>query len=184
MTSSTDLALPLGTLPYNAYLQIADHPGECTDSKHTDWIEVLQYKHVINQKIAASFSASGAPTSGQADHSYFYVCKEIDKTSPKLALSLLNGAAIDEAVLEVCTQTGEKTTFMAVKLNKLVVADIQTLAMSVPATDGALPVSKPVEWVGLAYGQIEWTYTELDHETGAIKGDIVAHWNRKENTGG
>ena len=182
--SSDDFTLPVGVLPYDAYLHIPDHPGECSDSKHTEWIEVKQYRHDIDQKIAASYSASGAPTSGQADHSFFWFCKEIDKTTPKLLLSMLNGKAIPEAKLEICAQTGDKQTFLAVTMKNLVVAAVRTLAIPVPEPGESLQISKPCEWVGLAYAQIEWVYTVLDHETGAVKGQIVSHWDRKNNTGG
>ena len=179
-----EFGLPVGSLPYDAYLQVDAHPGECTDAKHSDWIEVKQYRHNLDQKVAASFSGSGAPASGQADHSYFWVCKEIDKASAKLAKSCLSGDAIKEITLELCTQTGEKSPFYKVKLENAIVAAIHTVASPVPSTGEALAISKPCEWIGFAYGKIEWTYTEMDHETGAKKGDVVSHWNRKDNTGG
>ena len=175
---------PQGTLPYDAYLQIENIPGESTDAIHTGWIEIKQFSLVLNQKVSSSFSASGAPASGQADLGYFTIGKEIDKTSPKLALALCKGEAIKVVTLEICTQTGDKQPYWKIMLSNCIIAAIHLTADPVPASTEALAISKPVEWVSFAYGRIEWTYTELDHDTGKVKGSIAAHWDRKSNTGG
>ena len=181
---AVDYGNPIGKLPYDAYLEIADHPGESTDSQHTEWVDVKQFRHDIDQKISGSFAGSGAPTAGEATHGYFWVCKEVDKTSPKLRLTMLQGSVIDKIVLHVCTQSGEKQTYLEVTMENCVVGSIHMLATPLPPEIEALPISKPCEWVGFAYGKVEFNYTEMDAETGATKGSIVSHWNRKDNTGG
>ena len=175
---------PIGKLPYDAYLKISDHPGESTDSVHEEWVDVKQFRHDLDQKISGSFAGSGAPTAGEATHGFFWVCKEIDKTSPKLRITMLQGKVIDELILEVCTQSGEKQTYYKVTMENCVVGSMHTLAAPLPPEIEALPVSKPVEWVGFAYGKITFNYTEMDPQTGANKGTIESHWDRKNNTGG
>lgn len=182
--SQPEFGLPIGSLPYDAYIEISDHPGEASDSKHDGWVDVKQFRHDVDQKISNSFAGSGAPTSGEATHGYFWICKEIDKTTPKLHITQLQGKVIDKMTLELCTQSGDKQCFMKIEFEKSVIGGMHTIAAAVPDTGEALAISKPCEWVGFAYGKITWTYNEMDHETGAAKGTIESHWNRKDNTGG
>lgn len=178
-------AAPVGKMPYNAYAEIADHPGESTDSKHTGWVDIKQYLHALDQKISDSFAGSGAPTAGESSHGYFWICKETDKTSPKLAVTMLQGKVIDKIVIEFCTQAGDKQTFSQITLENCVVGSIHSVgAANPPGVDGGLAFTKPCEWVGFAYGKITWNYTEMDPETGNTVGNIESHWNRKDNTGG
>lgn len=171
---------PMGRMPYDAYLEIDGISGESQDTNHTDWIEVKQYRHKVDQKVGATFSA-GAPTCGQADHGYFWVCKEVDKATPDLAEHLLKGQAIASAILEFCTAAGDKTCFMKVEMKNLVVASQYIAGAEIPPSLEGIPFTKPCEWVAFAYSEIIWTYTQLDPTTGAPKGDISKGWSRTTN---
>nr|NIS53628.1 type VI secretion system tube protein Hcp [Phycisphaerae bacterium]NIU11189.1 type VI secretion system tube protein Hcp [Phycisphaerae bacterium]NIU59045.1 Hcp1 family type VI secretion system effector [Phycisphaerae bacterium]NIW95363.1 Hcp1 family type VI secretion system effector [Phycisphaerae bacterium] len=55
-------------MPGDVFLQIEGIPGESTDEKHKDWIEILSYSHGVSQSGAGSRSSGGAATSGRCDH--------------------------------------------------------------------------------------------------------------------
>ncbi|MCA9174391.1 MAG: type VI secretion system tube protein Hcp [Planctomycetales bacterium] len=177
------LTAPSGKLPFDAYMEIAGMPGESTESKHKGWVEIKGYRHQVSQKISASFS-SGAPTGGDAEHGFFWVCKEFDSTSPKLQLALSKGDHIPDVKVDFCTQTGEKATFLTIKLTDVVVGALYTSDASFPAGTEGIAFTKPCEWLGWAYSRIEWTYTIMDPKTGASKGNVTSFWDRSDRTGG
>ena len=46
-------------MAFDAFLKIDGIPGESTDSKHKDWIEVLSYSTGITQPTSGSASTGG-----------------------------------------------------------------------------------------------------------------------------
>ena len=57
---------------YDFYLKLDGIDGECTDSKHTKWIEVLSYSTGVEQR-GTVHSAGGQSTSGRADPTHLTV---------------------------------------------------------------------------------------------------------------
>ena len=43
--------------------------------------------------------------------------------------------------------------------------------------------SLPLEEVSFNYGKIEWIFTETDHRSGGVKGDVMANWDLVTNKG-
>ena len=78
-------------MPFDAFLKIETIPGECTDDKHKDWIEILSYSHGVAQLSSGSVSSGGGRSAQRCDHQDFSISKALDKASPKLALSCCNG---------------------------------------------------------------------------------------------
>ena len=68
----------------DTFLQIEKIPGESTDEKHENWIEVLSFNHGISQMASASQSSAGAKTVARCDHQDFSIVKELDKASPRI----------------------------------------------------------------------------------------------------
>lgn len=54
---------------------------------------------------------------------------------------------------------------------------------SVRSGTGVGPSGRPMEEVGFTYTEIEWIYTEYDHD-GLPQGGTQAHWDVVNNTGG
>ncbi len=104
--------------------------------------------------------------------------KTLDKASPKLALALCNGQRIAEVEIHLARATGDKQKLMAYKLTDVIVSSVTPQA-SAQGTD-----ERPMEEVTFNYGKIEWTYTELDSDTGQPKGDVTSYWDVISNTGG
>ena len=162
-------------MPGDAFLQINGIPGESTDEKHKDWIEILSYSHGVSQSGAGSRSTGGAATSGRCNHQDFSVVKALDKASPALNLFCSKGDHIDKITLELCRATGDKQPYMIYKLVDSVISSV-----SVGGGGGGIPT----ESVTFNYGAIYWTYMETDHKTGKKKGEIKKFWNLVHNKGG
>lgn len=165
-------------MAFDAFLKIDTIPGESTDDKHKEWIELLHFKHDVRQPVTGSRSSGGAASAERANHGDFIVVKALDKASPKLALACCNGEHIPTVALEVCRATGDKQKYMEYKLSDVIVTTVE------PSGDAEGRDTLPAETVGFNYGKIEWIYTETDHKTGKPKGDVKAHWDTTQNKGG
>ncbi|HOM28861.1 MAG TPA: type VI secretion system tube protein Hcp [Deltaproteobacteria bacterium] len=164
-------------MAFDAFLKIDGIPGESTDDKHKDWIEILSYRHGISQPATASASSGGARSAERCNHSDFVVVKALDKASPKLALYCCNGTHIKEVKLELCRAAGDKQKYMEYKLTDVIVSSV------VPTGTSKGGETLPLEEVSFNYGKIEWIYTETDHATGKPKGDVKAQWDLIANKG-
>jgi type VI secretion system secreted protein Hcp len=165
-------------MAFDAFLKIETIPGESTDAKHEEWIEILSYQHGVSQPASGSVSSGGARTAERCNHENFKVVKALDKASPKLALACCNGEHIKEVTVELCRATKDKTRYMQYKMSDVIVAAAN------PTGDARGEEALPSEEVSFNYARIEWTYTLTDHKTGKPAGDISAHWDRESNTGG
>jgi type VI secretion system secreted protein Hcp len=164
-------------MAFDAFLKIKTIPGESTDKKHMDWIEVLWYHHNVNQPSTVR-SSGGGGTGERANHGDFRIRKTLDKASPKLEYALNSGEHIAEVILELCRATGDKQKYMEYKLTDVIVSDVDDTGES------KAPENLPIEEVAFNYGKIEWTYTATDHKTGKSAGDVKAHWDATANKGG
>lgn len=160
----------------DAFLKLEGIDGESTDTGHKDWIEITSFSSGVMQTSAGSRSSGGAATGGRCDHTDFTITKELDKTSPKLLLHCCNGKHIKTGTLELFRATGGGSSikYMEYKMEDLIVSNVST---------GGSGSGLPSESVSLNYGKITWTYTALDHQTGASKGNVTANWSVVENKG-
>ncbi|MHC4326994.1 MAG: Hcp family type VI secretion system effector [Planctomycetota bacterium] len=162
-------------MPADAFLKIDGIPGESTDAKHKDQIEVLSYSHGVSQMGSASDSTAGGKTTGRCDHQDFSIVKELDKASPELNLQCCKGTHIKEMTLELCSATGDKSPYMRYLFEGVIISSI-----SIGGGGGGLPT----ESVTFNYNKINWIYVDTDHETGKKKGEVKKWWSLKENKGG
>ena len=159
----------------DCFLKIDGIPGESTDDKHKEWIEVVSYSHGLAQMGAGDRSTGGAATAGRCSHQDFSIVKELDKTSPTIDLFCCNGNHIKKVALELCRATGDKTKYM-----EYIMEDVIISSVSIGGGGGGLPT----ESVTFNYGKITWNYIQTDHETGAPKGNIQKYWSLILNKGG
>ena len=47
-------------MAFDCFLKIDVIPGECTDDKHKEWIEILSYSHGVSQLSSGSVSTGCA----------------------------------------------------------------------------------------------------------------------------
>ncbi len=165
-------------MAFDCFLKVEGIDGECTDEAHKKWIELLSYSHGVSQPGSGSVSSGGARSAERCDHQDFSVVKSLDKTSPKLNLFCCNGKHIPTVTVELCRATENKQKYMEYKMSDVIVSSVR------PGGSAQGGEALPLEEVSFNYGKIEWIYTETDHKTGAPKGDVKAHWNLVDNTGG
>lgn len=164
-------------MAFDCFLKVDGVPGESTDDKHKDWIELLSYSHGVSQPGSGSASSGGARSAERCDHQDFSIVHTLDKASPKLALYCCNGKHLKEVVMELCRATGDKQKYMEYKLGDVIVSSVR------PGGSAQGGEALPLEEVTFNYGKIEWTYTETDHKSGKAKGDVKANWDLTANKG-
>ncbi len=164
-------------MAFDAFLKISTVPGESTDDKHKDWIEILSFHWGIIQPSSGSRSSGGAASAERANHSDLSIVKTLDKASPKLFLACCKGEHIPSVKLELCRATGDKQKYMEYLLTDVIVSGVR------PGGAAQGGESLPLEEVSFNYGKIELSYTETDHKTGKPKGDVKANWSTVENKG-
>ena len=158
----------------DAFLKIDGVPGESTDDKHKDWIEVLSYSFGVAQSATVG-STAGARSAGKADFSDFSFTKAIDKSSPKLFLYCAKGDHVPNMMLQLHRATGDKQKYLEIKLSDSLISNVS------PAYGGG---GIPMENVSVNFGKIEYIYTQTDAKTGKPSGDVKAHWDTNTNKGG
>lgn len=165
-------------MAFDAFLKIDGIPGESTDSKHKDQIEVLSYHTGASQPSSGSSSSGGARSAERVNLSDFSIVKTLDKASPKLFLHCCNGQHIKEVTLALFRATGDKAKYMEYKLSDVLVSSFR------PGGSSGSGESLPLEEVSFNYGKIELIYTATDQKTGKAAGDVKSHWSAVENKGG
>lgn len=98
--------------------------------------------------------------------------KQIDKSSPKLALACADGTHIDTIVIEFCRAGTDKVKFMEYKLSNCLISEVTMVA------GGAFPV----ESVNINYGKIEWSYTQQKRSGGGASGNVATGWDLQRNS--
>ena len=163
-------------MAFDAFLKLDGVPGESTDDKHKDWIEVLSYSWGVSQPASGSASSGGARSAERCNHEDFQITKALDKASPKLFLACCNGEHIKEVKFSLNRATGDKQQYMLYVLSDAIVSSVK------PGGTADAAETLPIETVRFNYGSIDLTYTETDHNTGKPKGDVKAGWDLTKNT--
>lgn len=161
-------------MAFDAFLKIDGIPGECTDDKHKDWIEVLSFAHGMEQPASATASSVGGATAERVNHGTFDIVHLLDKSSPKLYEACCTGKHIREVVIELCRAGGDKVKYMEVKLEQVLVSRVQSGGA---ANDQGFPQ----ESVSFSYGKIRWTYAQQKRDDGAAAGNVGAGWDLTAN---
>ena len=162
-------------MAFDAFLKIDGIPGESTDSKHKDWIEILSFSAGITQPTSGSASTAGGATAERANFTDFSIVKALDKASPKIALACADGTHIKQVTLELCRAGGDKVKYMEYKLSNCVISSYR------PGGSSQGGEALPLEEVSFNYGKIEWTYTQQKRADGSGGGQVAAGWNLEQN---
>lgn len=169
---------------FNAYLKIANIPGQSTDSKHKDWIELQGFQfHGMQQQAGKSLSSGQALSGGRSEMQAITFTKYIDKASPKIYEAVLSGTHIDNATLSVTRQTGSKSgpvEFFKYEVKQAMINDFNCQGiMEDEGGKEATPI--PLETFSLVATDHSWTYTETDVK-GDKKGSVASNHSFKSNT--
>ena len=115
-------------MAFDAFLKIDGIPGESTDSKHADWIEIIQFSHRMEQPASVTASSTGGATAERVNHGTFDILHLVDKSSPKIYDACCTGRHIKEVTLELEVKN---TFLMTDSIENNVIAEI-------PGTDPKL----------------------------------------------
>lgn len=152
------------------YLQIEPIKGECTEEKHTDWIQLYSYSLGISQPVSG-FTGTGGRSAGDANFGDLVVQKEVDKATIDIHQYCTKGTHIAKLVLEVCEDTGEKLC-----LWKYEMEDVMISTVSVGGGTGG----RPSESLSFAYKTIKYTYTPANPDGSAGTAIGPKGWNLYE----
>lgn len=158
-------------MAFDAFVKIDQVPGECTDDKHKDWVEVLSYSHSISQPRTATKSSTGGAASERCDHGEFVIVKQLDKASPKLYEYCSSGKHLKEVLLEVCRAGGDKLKYFEVKMEEVLISSVA------PGGSAKGSDNVPTEEVRFDYGKIKWTYTQQKRADGSGGGNVAGGWD-------
>lgn len=163
-------------MPFDAFMKIKDIPGESTDDKHKEWLELESYSFGNTQQGSGNTSAVGGESGGRVNWQDFHFATVFSKASPKLVKACCDGQHIGEINVELCRATGEKSKFIEYKFTECFITGVQT-------GGGRGGGDRPVDQVSFRYGKVEVIYTEYGND-GKKKGDVKAHWDLRINKGG
>jgi type VI secretion system secreted protein Hcp len=162
-------------MAFDSFLKIDGIPGESTDDKHKDWIEILSYSHGLTQPSSATASSAGGGTTERVDLSDFQIAKHLDKASPKLYELCCTGKHIANVTLELCRAGGDKLKYMEVKMEQVIISAVH------PGGAAAGNDNLPTESVSFNYGKIKWTYTQQKRADGSGGGNVTGGWDLTAN---
>jgi type VI secretion system secreted protein Hcp len=155
---------------FDAFLKIEEIPGESTDEKHEDWIELLD----INHGVSHALMTAGRASTVRAQVRDFQVKKYVDQATPTLYMSCCVGRHFPEVKIDLCRAAGDKLPYLQYKLTDVVITQVETLGSA--KKDDALPM----ETVTLAFQTIEWTYTKQRRLDGTGGGQVWAQYELAE----
>lgn len=161
-------------MAFDAFLKIDGIPGESTDSKHTDWIEILHFDHKMEQPASVTASSTGGATAERVNHGTFNIVHLLDKASPKLYEACCTGRHIREVTLELCRAGGDKVKYMEIKMEQVLVSKV--------TSDGSCNEEGfPSEKIRFSYGKIKWVYTQQKRTDGLGGGNVNSGWDLTAN---
>ena len=150
------------------FLKLDGIPGESTDAKHKDEIDVLAFSWGVSHPKATGPGGGGA---GKAVFEDLLVVARTSMASPKLWLACASGQHIKSAIL-TCRKPG-KAPF---EFLKITLTDVTISSYEIDGSDEELPLDQ----VALAFAKVETVYTPQD-PTGKAQPPVKAGWDVKQN---
>lgn len=155
----------------DSFLKIDGIKGESTDDKHKDWIEISSFSQGVSQPTSGTASSVGGGTTERCYHQDFSISKEMDISSPDIALACCEGKHVKEVLVELCRAGGAKLPYMKYTMNNVVISSYS------PAGGGGVPT----ESVTFNYGKIKWEYTQQKRAGGLAGGKKTTGWDLEKN---
>jgi type VI secretion system secreted protein Hcp len=160
---------------FDAFMKVDGIPGESTDDKHKDWIELLGFSQEMIQPASATASSAGGASAERADLKDFSITKLMDKASAKLYEACCTGKALKEVAIECCRAGGDKVKYFEVKMSNVIISRVKPSAS--PKDDYGFPV----EDIDFNFGKIVWTYTQQKRADGSGGGAVTGGWDLEKN---
>lgn len=155
----------------DAFLKIDGIPGESSDDKHKDWIEIQALDLSAIQPVSNVASTAGGATAGRVEHQDLVISKLADKATPKLFEATNSGKHIKEITIELCRSGGDKQKYLSVKMEQVLISRFVLSAAG----------DFPSEQIHFNYGKITLTYTQQKRADGIAAGSVTAGWDLTTN---
>ena len=152
------------------FLKIDGIPGESTDSKHKDEIDVEAWSW---GEVIPPRPPGGGAGAGKVEIQDLNFTARFSKASPNLMLSCASGKHLTGAVLTARRQDKAQAEFLTFSLSDVLVSSYQTAA-----TAGDV---SPVDSVSLNFAKIQIEYKQQKAD-GSLAGSIKAGWDVKQST--
>jgi len=162
-------------MAFDVFLKIDGIPGDSTDDKHKDWIEILSCSMGIAHQQPTGYSGPAAST--RSVFNDFSIVKHLDKCSPKLALACASGHLIKDITMDICRAGGDKFKYMEYKMSDCAITSWK------PGGTAKGADAVPVEEVTFNYHKIEWTYSQQKRPDGSGGGNVSSNWDLMANNG-
>lgn len=154
------------------FLKIDGIPGESTDSKHKNEIDLMSWSW--GETNSGSHGSGGGGGAGKVSMSDFSFTMRINKASPKLFLACATGQHIGSALL-TCRKAGkDQQEYLKIKFTDLLISSFQT--------GGSGGDVVPVDQIAFNFGKIEQTYAPQKSD-GTLDSPVVHHYSTVTNTG-
>ena len=151
------------------FMQIPDIPGESQTEGREEWIELSEVSGGLYLPTQGRSRAS-------AVHEDVVVIKPIDKSSPKLAESLLNGNVFQEVMIgETRALPGNRWAQY-----EFLLSNAQVTSFDLSNSGGGL---QPVEMFSFDFEKVDWAYRICDL-AGTLIQRVEAYWDLLTDTGG
>ncbi|MFT3849330.1 MAG: type VI secretion system tube protein Hcp [Propionivibrio sp.] len=158
-------------MAFDAFLKVDGIPGESTDDKHNDWIEITSYHQGVSQPASATASSVGGASAERVNFDAFSISKQVDKASPKLFEACCTGKHIKEVVIEVCRAGGDKQKYLEIRLEQVIISSYNQ--------DGGGEF--PAESVRFSAGKYKMTYSQQKRADGSLGGNVSGGWDLTQN---
>ena len=136
-------------MAFDMFMKLDKIPGESTDDKHKDEIDVLAWSWGMSQ--SGSFHVGGGGGAGKVNVQDLSFTKWVDKASPILKLYCSNGDHVKEATLTVRKAGKVPLEYIKIKMTKIMVTSI--------STGGSGGEDRLTENVTLNFAQVHEAYT-------------------------
>ncbi|MDC0268245.1 type VI secretion system tube protein Hcp [bacterium] len=155
----------------SAYMKIDGIDGEAVDKDHKGWSDIMTFEQGLRKQVASTGGKKGKRPS-TASWSNVIVTKELDKSSPKMALAVASGRVIPWVVLDVTAslEEGGEIAYYRYELK-----NVQVTSYKVGGTHENM---LPVESFSLNFEEIKVTYNSLDPNHG---GRVSYGWDLVNN---
>ena len=161
-------------MAFEGYLKLDGIPGECTDDKHKDWIEVISYQMGLAQPSSTSHSTAGGSAAGKVNFQDMTFTHLIDKASAKLFENCAKGTHITEGTLELCRAGGDKFKYLEIKLQNLLISSVSSSA------NPSAGIEFPTETFAINFGKMKVTYFKQS-DKGSGAGQVSFGWDLTGN---
>lgn len=160
----------------DAYVEIDTIPGEALTAGFEGQIQILDYRHSINQTPGQTHSSAGAQATGRVDIGRITFDKIIDSSTPQLMQATCEGRHISRIKFSFNRAGTVQNTYYTVTLEDALITQVSHNAQG----NGADEIV--CETIELYFRRIQWEYYQTDQTGGGISGSEVTGWDASTNT--